>query len=46
MLDAFLSFYSGVVKKKRLIKRNAVKAYSYITTIEKIISEIENLNNK
>lgn len=47
MLDAFLSFYRGVVKKKRLMKRTAVKAYyPYIATIEKIISEIENLNNK
>lgn len=47
MLDAFLSFYRGVLKKKRLMKRTAVKAYyPYIATIEKIISEIENLNNK
>lgn len=47
MLNAFLAFYSGVVKKNRLMKRNAVKAYyPYIATIEKIISEIENLNNE
>lgn len=47
MLDAFLSFYRTVVRKKHLMQGNAVKAYyPYIANIEGIIDKIETLNGK